>query len=82
MDLKDEATQAKIMELEGNVSIAGRWIDALDRATFHGRDAMDVGSLIAFLKDQRTHNKIQLEKAMDAIKAPQAEFGKPDKVAA
>ena len=76
MDLKDQAKQARANELESNISISGKWIDAIERATFHGRDAMEIGSLIAFLKDQRKHNKIELDKVMDSIKAPQAEFGK------
>ena len=76
MDLKDAAKQANVKELEGNVMVSGRWIDALERATFHGRDAADIGALIMWVKEQRTQNKIMLEKALDEMKAPQATFGK------
>jgi hypothetical protein len=77
-------TQARINELEGNVKIAARWIDAVERSTFHGTHAMDIGMLIGFLKEQHAKNKSELAKVLDEVKYPAPEFKKsePDKVPA
>lgn len=77
-------TQARINELEGNVKIAARWIDAVERSTFHGTYAMDIGMLIGFLKEQHAKNKSDLAKVLDEVKYLASEFKKSqtDKVPA
>lgn len=77
-------TQARINELEGNVKIAARWIDAVETSTFHGKYAIDIGMLIGFLKEQHAKNKSDLAKVLDEVKYPAPEFKKsePDKVPA
>ena len=82
MDPKENEAQAKCRELEGNVKIAARWIDAIERSTFHGQYAMDIGMLIGFLKDQHAKNKADLQKALAEMKAPQPEFKKSEPVKA
>ena len=77
-------TQARVNELEGNVKIAARWIDAVERSTFHGTYSMDIGMLIGFLKEQHAKNKSDLAKVLDEMKHPHPEFKKsePEKVTA
>jgi len=76
--------QAKLNELEGNVKIAARWIDAVKTSTFHGKYAIDIGMLIGFLESQHDKNKADLAALVDSIKHPAPEFKKsePEKVTA
>ena len=69
--------QAEISRHEGNMKQSSKWIEALQTCTFHGRHAEDVAAMIAFLRFQHDAAKRAVAEAMDKVKTPQPEFGKP-----
>jgi len=65
---EQEAVQSgsKKEQLHNDIKVSGRWLEALDACTFHGRHAADIATLRSFLQMQHNGAKKMLDEALEA----------------